>query len=344
LLDREGALTVERAVRYAIQICEPLAEAHALGIVHRDIKPENLFLWSGGPNTDSVKVLDFGLAKQLGSSRALGVTGPQDSLGSPGFMSPEQVTTPQLVDSRTDVWSVGVVLYQLLTNVSPFGGGSLVEVLSHILKAQPTPLPEVLPGLDVELDAIVHRCLEKERDARYQTMAELAEALRAYLAARGQATILPAGGLKSSPPPKEPKIVIAGVHSRSPALVAMLVVLICGGFYLADRAGHVRLRNLTDGWLTARALTVGPQSPPLERFEPPLLPVLLARPTGQGHDAQTLRAVPERDVAPSPVAAPPRAREPAHEPMSAEEREERKAAYRDYLESEGLTPLSETNP
>lgn len=344
LLEREGALSVERAVGYAIQICEPLAEAHALGIVHRDIKPENLFLWSGGPNTDSVKVLDFGLAKQLGSSRALGVTGPQDSLGSPGFMSPEQITTPQLVDSRTDVWSVGVVLYQLLTNVSPFEGGSLVEVLSHILKAQPRPLSEVLPGLDSELDAIVQHCLEKAPDARYQTMSQLAEALSAYLAARQQALLSPTAGMKSSEPSKEPKLVIAGVHSRSPAVVAMLVALICSGFYLADRTGYLRLRNLSDGWLTAGELTVGPQSSSAERVEPPLLPLLLARPTGEGHQVRTLHAVPEREVAPSTPVAPQRAHEPAHEPMSAAERERRQAAYRDYLESEGLTPLSEAIP
>ena len=184
LLERDGPLEVERAIGYILQVCEPLAEAHALGIVHRDIKPENLFLWSGGPTADSVKVLDFGLAKQLGSSRALGVTGPQDSIGSPCYMSPEQVSTPQLVDARTDIWSVGVVLYRLLTNTSPFDGDSLVQVLSHILAANPVPLPDLSSNVDDELNAIVLRCLQKSPEERYQTMSQLADALSVYLATR----------------------------------------------------------------------------------------------------------------------------------------------------------------
>ena len=151
LVDRDGPLSVETAVSYALQICEPLAEAHRLGIVHRDIKPENLFLWSGGPAQDVVKVLDFGLAKQLGSSKALGVTGPQDSIGSPCYMSPEQITTPHLVDERTDIWSVGVVLHRLLTDTLPFDGANLLEVLSHVLSAVPKSLSEVNPSLDPEL-------------------------------------------------------------------------------------------------------------------------------------------------------------------------------------------------
>jgi serine/threonine-protein kinase len=252
LLERDGQLSVKRALSYVVQVCEPLAEAHALGIVHRDIKPENLFLWSGGPTTDSVKVLDFGLAKQLTSSRALGVTGPQDSLGSPGYMSPEQVSTPHLVDSRTDVWSLGVVLYRLLTNVSPFEGGSLVEVLSHILKANPKPLTLVVPGLEPELDAIVQRCLEKEPEARYQTMSQLADALNDYLADRQNV------GQAAAPkrPTKEAKVSIPGVHSRWPTVIVALVVLLCAGFYQADRVGRVRLRNLTDGWLAPAELAV----------------------------------------------------------------------------------------
>jgi serine/threonine protein kinase len=124
LLERDGPLGVDKAVSYVLQVCDALAEAHALGIVHRDIKPENLFLWSGGTGSDVVKVLDFGLAKRLDSGHALGATGPQDSMGSPWYMSPEQIVTPQAVDSRTDVWSLGVVLYQLLTDTVPFEGRS----------------------------------------------------------------------------------------------------------------------------------------------------------------------------------------------------------------------------
>jgi serine/threonine protein kinase len=346
LLDREGPLSVERAIGYVLQVCEPLAEAHALGIVHRDIKPENLFLWSGGPTADSVKLLDFGLAKQLGSSRALGVTGPQDSLGSPGYMSPEQVSTPQLVDSRTDIWSLGVVLYQLLTNVSPFEGGSLVEVLSHILKATPASLPSVVPGLDLELDAIVQRCLEKSPEARYQTMGQLADALTSYLAARQQVLL---GGERETPPslpPKEGKIAIPGVHSRSPALIVALVLALGGAFYVGDRTGHVRLRNLTDGWLTPSAFVAETASLADERVYEVSMPfsrgIVAFDAAREANGARALPAVRERDLA-SPSSAP-NASDAVEAPLSDEERERRLGRYRDYLETEGLTPLGEATP
>jgi serine/threonine-protein kinase len=248
LLERDGPLRVETAIGYTLQVCQALSEAHALGIVHRDIKPENLFLWSGGPTADSVKVLDFGLAKLLASSRALGVTGPQDSLGSPGYMSPEQVSTPQLVDSRTDVWSLGVVLYRLLSNVSPFEGDSLIEMLSHILKATPRPLPELVPDLDPELDAIVQRCLEKAPEARYETMSQLADALVDYLAWREQAQLVASAPADERSTARDAKVRIPGVHSRWPSLVVALLVLVCAGLYMADRSGRIDLVHGVTGW------------------------------------------------------------------------------------------------
>ncbi|MEI9936130.1 MAG: serine/threonine-protein kinase [Pseudomonadota bacterium] len=352
LVDRDGPLSVETAVSYALQICEPLAEAHALGIVHRDIKPENLFLWSGGPREDIVKVLDFGLAKQFGSPRAMAVTGPQDSMGSPCYMSPEQITTPQNIDSRTDIWSLGVVLHRLLTDSLPFDGGNVLEVLSHVLSAAPKSLHEARPELDFdpELDAIVHRCLEKLPAARYQTMAELSQALSAYLARRAAGVsvsqplpavapdprVLPAGGVFEG---DDEKIRIAGVHPRWPAVLLLGVALAAAAAYQVDRIGKLRIRARVEGILVPARLAPDAVWTVPDHFQPALIVsrgVYAAEPTRDASGALALRAEPERDTeAEAPVAAQ------AMAPLSDAERAAKEAAYRDYLKSEGLTSIGE---
>jgi serine/threonine-protein kinase len=255
LLVRDGPLAVETAVEYAVQVCEAMSEAHALGIVHRDLKPENLFLWSGGPGKDVVKVLDFGLAKGLVS--AVSATGPQDSMGSPCYMSPEQIVTPHLTDSRTDVWSLGVVLYRLLTDTLPFDGNDVTAVFGHVLHAAPPSLRDVLPGADQELDDIVQQCLEKSPADRYATMSALSDALVAYLAHRRSGSPAPA----TMPPAARPtleiiddtKIRIPGVHVRWPWILAVLLAAAAAGVYQADRSGRIRALDYTDGWLTPLA-------------------------------------------------------------------------------------------
>jgi serine/threonine-protein kinase len=352
LVERDGPLDVETAVSYALQVCEPLAEAHALGIVHRDIKPENLFLWSGGPAKDIVKVLDFGLAKQLGSRKALAVTGPQDSMGSPCYMSPEQVVTPQLVDARTDIWSLGVVLHRLLTATLPFDGSSLVEVLSHVLNAAPKSIRESMPELDPELDAIVARCLEKKAEARYESMSELAAALNAYLEQRRERLPLERSpsARDGSPVPPAPvfadddaKIRIPGVHTRWPFVLFVVLAVLAGAVYQADRSGRIRVRDATDGWLTpGRLASSVPGASVRDLPEYPLTwvrGVFAKEPTRAANGALVLRAVPEVEQAESAVDEP----DPST-PLSDEERARKQAAYRDYLTSQGLTPLREVLP
>jgi len=166
-----GPLPVPTAIDYVLQACEALAEAHALGIVHRDLKPANLFLTRRLDGSPLVKVLDFGIAKAPAVEQ-LALTRTDTMMGSPGYMSPEQLRSARDVDARTDVWALGVILYQLMSGRVPFPATTLTELAVMIAMDPPQPL-EVAPALR----AVVFRCLEKAPDDRYPDIGELAAAL-----------------------------------------------------------------------------------------------------------------------------------------------------------------------
>jgi tRNA A-37 threonylcarbamoyl transferase component Bud32 len=180
----DGALPIGDAVTYVLQACEALAEAHALGIVHRDLKPANLFLAESACGARSVKVLDFGISKVLepwGSPNEKAVrTDPSFILGSPGFMSPEQMRAASDVDARTDIWSLGAILYQALTGRPAFDVASIPEVFSSVLLADPKDILAHRPEVPKALAGVVTRCLQKNRDARFADVTELADALVAF--------------------------------------------------------------------------------------------------------------------------------------------------------------------
>ena len=178
-LTGRGPLTCAEAVDIVLQVCEGLAEAHAAGLVHRDIKPANLFLARRPDEQLAVKILDFGIAKRIDhASPAL--TDPGKSVGSPWYMSPEQMLTPSSVDAHADVWSLGVLLFELLTGHLPFDGENVPRVCANVLAA-PAPRPSQYRGdIGPELDAIVLRCLEKEPARRFASVGELAQALQAF--------------------------------------------------------------------------------------------------------------------------------------------------------------------
>ena len=179
-LEQHGALPTADAVNIAIQITEGLEEAHRSGIVHRDIKPANTFLVRRTDGRFAVKILDFGISKQIVEG-ATTLTDARQSLGSPWYMSPEQMLDAAHVDARSDLWSLGVVLYEMLTGRRPFEGETVPEVCAKVLATSAPPLSELRPDLAPELQAIVARCLEKDPLDRFPNAASLGAALSEYL-------------------------------------------------------------------------------------------------------------------------------------------------------------------
>jgi serine/threonine protein kinase len=182
-LRQAGQLSQRQAVELGVQIAEGLAAAHAAGITHRDLKPENIMV----TRDDRAKILDFGLAKvtQAEEAGSQGPTATQDGMvmGTAGYMSPEQVKG-QTADSRSDIFSFGLVLYEMLAGRRAFSGGSSMEVMSAILKETPPELPETIaPGLK----RIVEHCIEKNPDRRFQSARDLAFALQAPASSGPQA-------------------------------------------------------------------------------------------------------------------------------------------------------------
>jgi eukaryotic-like serine/threonine-protein kinase len=172
LMER-GHLAFRKVVEVGTQVCDGLAAAHAAGVIHRDLKPGNIMLTRDG----RVKILDFGLAKQVRGPETMTLTHPGGILGTPGYMSPEQVRGEQ-VDHRSDLFSVGVILYEMLAGKRAFSGSSSVEVMNAILTEEPPPLPATVPGL---VESTVRRCLEKDRERRFHSASDLAFAVRSFL-------------------------------------------------------------------------------------------------------------------------------------------------------------------
>ncbi len=182
LILRRGTLMPTEIASLAIGACEALSEAHALGIVHRDLKPANLFVVTRADGSALLKVLDFGISK-LQTDEAGMQTSASIALGSPRYMSPEQIRTPRDVDARCDVWAMGIVLYEALTKHAPFDAEGMVGLATAIVTERPPPLPQHVP---FALANVVMRCLEKDRAKRFSSASELAFALRPFASPEAQ--------------------------------------------------------------------------------------------------------------------------------------------------------------
>jgi len=174
LVDTNGPTDVPTAIDLILQACDALAEAHAAGIVHRDVKPSNLFVSTRPDGTHVLKILDFGISKSA-TGTDLSLTQTASVLGTPAYMSPEQMRSARRVDARTDIWSLGTVLYELVEGRRPFRAETFSEMC---VMAAVDPYDALV--LAPELDPVIERCLAKAPEHRYQTIAELAAALAPF--------------------------------------------------------------------------------------------------------------------------------------------------------------------
>jgi serine/threonine-protein kinase len=183
---RRGPLPITEAVDFVLQACDAVAEAHSLGIIHRDLKPSNLFLTERPDGSPLVKVLDFGISKALHGGGPGGQTSKQQMtasaaiMGSPQYMSPEQIRSSKNVDARADVWALGTILHELLAGSPAYVADTVPGLLAMIVADAPPPISQSRPDIPEDLEACILRCLEKDRERRFVNVAEFARSIERY--------------------------------------------------------------------------------------------------------------------------------------------------------------------
>ncbi|MFS8067182.1 MAG: serine/threonine-protein kinase [Byssovorax sp.] len=257
LVDQRGALAVKDAVEYLLQACEAIAEAHAAGIIHRDLKPANLFLTRAPDGSDSIKVLDFGISKLIepeDGSQSKKLTATTTVFGSPAYMSPEQMRSARYADARSDIWSLGVILYELLAGVIPFDGATYPDLVLAVNMHQPAAFAARRRDVPAGLEAATFRCFEKKPEDRFATVAELAEAIAKFGHPDAEAKARRIGRTMSSALPLEPAFKegstphrAAGIDPPSGAVASTTTVADTSAAQVASRDRRLLLAGVAMG-------------------------------------------------------------------------------------------------
>jgi eukaryotic-like serine/threonine-protein kinase len=221
LLIERGPLPMAEAVDYVLQVCSALGDAHRLQIIHRDIKPENIFLAQFRACEPTIKLLDFGVARFLDDKGQLTV--PGRGVGSPHYLSPEQIISPGSADQRSDIWGVGLLLYELISGRSPFEGMNTAKACLSICQGSFQSIASLCPNLPPALCGAIMHCLEPDPNGRFPSADELSAALEPFSSrhSRAQKALAEA----SSPTPPLPRVrklsrVAAALSKQAPAAPA----------------------------------------------------------------------------------------------------------------------------
>lgn len=241
MLDQRGKLSVTLAARFVRQACAGLQVAHAAGILHRDLKPGNFFLAHRKDDAPVVKILDFGLSKSMVKGENVTVTQPNEVFGSPSYMSPEQIAAEEL-DPRSDIFSLGAILFELVTGTSAFAGDTVPQTLVNIAVREPPPASQLVEGVPAEIDAIIYRAIAKNREDRYSTVREFSDALSRF---EGSSPELPRSIL---PPPKTvppPQPIALGPPKRKQDVTRrpVFIALVLGGATLVGIAAALLMKR-----------------------------------------------------------------------------------------------------
>ncbi len=282
-----GPLPREDAVDYILQGCEAIHEAHAAGIVHRDIKPANLFLTRRHDGSALVKVLDFGISKMAEGPSNL--TGTTTAMGSALYMSPEQMQQTRGVDHRTDIYALGIALYELLAGKQPYYADTLPQLIADVLTGTPTPLQQVRPDLPPPLGAVLEKAYARDRAQRYGSVAELVVALAPFAPPRSQPNIDRIARSAGLTPPVAGAPAPAAVPAGGPSLA--------GGGTISMEAPRIPLSGGT--------IALDPATPPANPQPPPAPPPPVAS-AAPGQPAAPPGYAPSPPVTPAiaPATAP----------------------------------------